>query len=136
VEVCLIRRKDSKKWAIPKGFIDRGDTPEEAALNEAFEEAGLDGKIIGGAIGTYDYKKEKTRLSVAVYLMKVLEEHEKWPEMTFRQRGWRSLNDAAGLLESHPIAPLWARITERVAALRRVKRGDIAKRGTTRRKIL
>jgi ADP-ribose pyrophosphatase YjhB (NUDIX family) len=31
-ELCLIRRKDSDKWGIPKGFIDPGDSPEEAAL--------------------------------------------------------------------------------------------------------
>jgi ADP-ribose pyrophosphatase YjhB (NUDIX family) len=32
VDVCLIRRKGSAKWAIPKGFIDRGDTPESFSM--------------------------------------------------------------------------------------------------------
>lgn len=57
VKVCLIRRKDSEKWGIPKGFIDRGDTAEQAALNEACEEAGLRGRIMGGSVGSYDYEK-------------------------------------------------------------------------------
>ena len=35
VEVCLIRRRYSARWGVPKGFIDPGDTPEEAALTEA-----------------------------------------------------------------------------------------------------
>ena len=41
VQVCLIRRKGSRKWGIPKGQVDPGDTHEETALNEAWEEAGI-----------------------------------------------------------------------------------------------
>jgi len=72
-EVCLTRRVDSKKWGIPKGYIDRGDTPEEAALTEAFEEAGIRGPLIGDPIGTYDYKKWNSRLTVLVFVMEVRE---------------------------------------------------------------
>ena len=46
VHMCLIRRKGSRKWGIPKGFVDASDTPEEAALNEACEEAGLTGHLV------------------------------------------------------------------------------------------
>jgi 8-oxo-dGTP pyrophosphatase MutT (NUDIX family) len=114
LEVCLIRRKDSAKWGIPKGFIDRGDTPEQAALNEALEEAGVKGQVLGDSIGTYDYKKWSALLTVSVYLMEVVEEQEHWREMRFRERGWRSLQEAAVLLEGHPIRALWDRVTERL----------------------
>jgi 8-oxo-dGTP pyrophosphatase MutT (NUDIX family) len=115
VEVCLIRRKGSEKWAIPKGFIDRGDTSEEAALNEALEEAGITGELLGGAIGTYDYEKWSGSLTVAVYLMHVAEEQASWREMTFRERSWRSVDQAAVLLASHPVLTLWDRVKERIA---------------------
>jgi 8-oxo-dGTP pyrophosphatase MutT (NUDIX family) len=115
LEVCLIRRKDSGKWGIPKGFIDRGDTPEQAALTEAFEEAGLKGQILGDAIGTYDYVKLKTALTVAVYVMEVLEEQEQWRERRFRERTWRSPEEAGELLASHPVRTLWERARERLA---------------------
>ncbi len=57
LEVCLIRRKDAEKWGIPKGFVERGDSPEEAALNEAIEEAGLKGEVRGTAIGEYQVQE-------------------------------------------------------------------------------
>jgi len=34
-EVCLIRRRESNNWGIPKGSVDPGDTHEETALKEA-----------------------------------------------------------------------------------------------------
>ena len=45
VEVCLIRRLTTTVWGIPKGLVDPGDTLEETALNEAWEEAGLKGRL-------------------------------------------------------------------------------------------
>lgn len=117
LDLCLIRRTDSGKWGIPKGFVDRGDSPEQAALNEAFEEAGLSGRVIDGAIGTYDYQKWRAPLTVAVYVMEVLEEHEHWPEQRLRERRWHSPEDAAGLLANHPIAGMWDRVMERLKTL-------------------
>jgi 8-oxo-dGTP pyrophosphatase MutT (NUDIX family) len=115
VEVCLIRRKGSEMWAIPKGFVDRGDTPERAALNEALEEAGITGKLLDGAVGTYEYEKWSAPLTAAVYVMEVLEEQAKWKEMTFRERSWRPLEEAAVLLATHPVLPLWDRVMERIS---------------------
>lgn len=106
VEICLIRRTDSRRWGIPKGFIDRGDTPEQAALTEAHEEAGLKGKIVSGAIGTYAYQKWDAELLVAVYVMNVRETETKWHEMSFRERKWVSPAKAEELLAKHPVRPL------------------------------
>ena len=108
--VCLIRRKGSAKWGVPKGFIDPGDTPEQAALTEAHEEAGLDGKIVGGRIGTYDYKKNDVVLTVAVFLMRVVKEESTWPEMGFRERRWCSIKEARALLKSHGVRRLLDRV--------------------------
>jgi 8-oxo-dGTP pyrophosphatase MutT (NUDIX family) len=115
VEVCLIRRKGSQKWGIPKGFIDPGDSPEQAALNEAFEEAGLRGQIVGRVVGLYDYKKRGDPFTVAVFLMEVLKEQKDWQEMRFRERRWFLLDEAALLLASHPVRPLWDRVRKRLA---------------------
>lgn len=113
-ELCLIRRKDSEKWKIPKGFIDRGERPEEAALKEALEEAGIEGRLIGDTIGTYDYNKGRRSLTVSVYVMEVLEEHGHWQEAGLRDRCWRSLEEGTKLLAGHPVMTLWDRVKERL----------------------
>ena len=68
VEVCLIRRIDGGNWGIPKGDIDPGHTPRQTALNEAWEEAGLRGRLVGGRLGSYTYKKWGSTFTVAMYL--------------------------------------------------------------------
>jgi phosphohistidine phosphatase len=115
-DVCLIRRRDSIKWAIPKGFIDPGQTAREAALVEAFEEAGLEGRIVGPSVGTYEYEKWDARLTVAVYLMEVRTEHRRWKEMRLRERKWQSLEGAKARLARHPVRACWKRIRKRLSA--------------------
>jgi 8-oxo-dGTP pyrophosphatase MutT (NUDIX family) len=113
-EVCLIRRRDTGKCGIPKGFIDPGDSPEETALKEAWEEAGIRGQLVGQAIGTYEYQKFGTRLTVAVYVMRVIEELAEWPEMRWRQRRWAPMGEAASVLRRHPVRPLLDHVSVRL----------------------
>ncbi len=45
--VVLIRRKNPPHgWAIPGGFVDWGETLEQAAVREAKEETGLDVRLV------------------------------------------------------------------------------------------
>jgi 8-oxo-dGTP pyrophosphatase MutT (NUDIX family) len=115
VEICLIRRKGSKKWGIPKGFVDRGDSSKDAALKEALEEAGLKGRLVGDPVGNYEYRKWGTKLDVTVYLMEVKEEEDDWDEADIRERRWTSLKDATVLLEEHPVQPLIGGAKERLS---------------------
>lgn len=39
--VLLIKRKDNGKWALPGGFMEAGETPNQTALRELYEETGL-----------------------------------------------------------------------------------------------
>jgi 8-oxo-dGTP pyrophosphatase MutT (NUDIX family) len=102
LEVCLIRRKGSTSWGIPKGSVDPGDTHEETALKEAWEEAGISGRLVGMSLGRYEYDKWDMTYEVAVYLMEVLEQHSTWQEARFRERRWTSFSEAAALLATHP----------------------------------
>jgi 8-oxo-dGTP pyrophosphatase MutT (NUDIX family) len=106
VSVCLITRMHSLSWGIPKGMIEAGQTPEDTALQEAHEEAGLRGRLLGGPLGTYRHRKWRGTLLVAVYLMEVEFEAERWEEEDLRHRRWVSLEEAARLLAAHPVAPV------------------------------
>src|SRR4051812_35680001 len=81
-QVLLVTSRDTGRWIIPKGWKAKRLKDHEAAAREAKEEAGVRGKVKSKPIGTYTYDKaESTRsLRVAVYLMLVRREKNRWPE--------------------------------------------------------
>jgi ADP-ribose pyrophosphatase YjhB (NUDIX family) len=55
--VALIARHDRRSrllWSLPKGHVEEGETPEQAALREVFEETGLVGRIVA-PLGVIDF---------------------------------------------------------------------------------
>jgi 8-oxo-dGTP pyrophosphatase MutT (NUDIX family) len=46
-EVLLIALQGGKRWQLPKGHIEDGETPEETAVREVAEETGVAGRPIG-----------------------------------------------------------------------------------------
>ena len=53
-EVVIIRAVPEKRWQLPKGLIDDGETPEEAAVREVREESGMNAEIIA-SLETIEY---------------------------------------------------------------------------------
>lgn len=86
-EVLLITNRKGK-WGLPKGIVDPGETPQETAAKEAFEEAGLVGVAEDPVIATFSYAKWGETLEVKVYLMEVSETRERFSESEFRRREW------------------------------------------------
>src|SRR5215831_15802695 len=78
-QVALIRVGAELRWQLPKGRVDAGETPEEAALREVLEETGLEAEIICPLeVAEYWYVSGKGDKSVRLhkfvhfYLMKYL----------------------------------------------------------------
>ena|ERR1017187_1944262 len=88
--VCVVLSRNGKRWVIPKGWIEPGQTAGETALQEAWEEAGLAGALEREPIGSYLYEKEGQRYHVTVFVMKVTTVAQDWPEREYRERSWVS----------------------------------------------
>jgi len=86
--VCLVTSSNGKRWVIPKGLIEPGQTAGETALQEAWEEAGLVGALRAEPIGSFTYEKWCGVCFVTVFALDVTEMKQDWPERTLRQRIW------------------------------------------------
>ena len=95
-KACIITSSNVKRWVIPKGLIEPGQTAGETALQEAWEEAGLVGVLHPEPVGSYLYEKYGNTYHVIVFVMDVTDAAQDWPERTVRQRSWVS---HAGLFE-------------------------------------
>ena len=94
--IGLVTSSNGKRWVIPKGLIEPGQTAGEAALQEAWEEAGLTGTLEPEPLGSFLYDKWCGTCHVVVFLMHVSDVAQNWPEGDLRQRTWVS---PAGALE-------------------------------------
>lgn len=92
--VCLVTSSSGRRWVVPKGQIDPGHTAGEAALVEAWEEAGLVGALDAEPLGSYAYEKLGRELHVLVFRMSVTEVRDEWPERPIRMRAWVTLDEA------------------------------------------
>jgi 8-oxo-dGTP pyrophosphatase MutT (NUDIX family) len=97
--VCMVTSSSGRRWVLPKGQIDPGHTAGEAALVEAWEEAGLLGVLDPDPVGSYVYEKLGRECHVLVYKMAVTEVRDEWPEKGVRQRAWLAPAEAVARVE-------------------------------------
>ena len=98
VEVALVTTSKGKGWIVPKGSVDAGERPRDAAIREADEEAGLRGEVARRPVGRYLRVASDRRSRVDVYLMRVTKIRERWLEDRRRERRWMLVPDAASRL--------------------------------------
>lgn len=104
-EVLMITSLDSGRWIIPKGWPMDGKDAAGAALQEAWEEAGVqDGQIEQEPVGTYEYEKQfkggaHVTCETQVFEVKVGKLADDFPEHSERKREWMSPQKAAELVQ-------------------------------------
>jgi hypothetical protein len=87
LQVMLVNSRETRRWVIPKGWPVHGRKPREVALCEAFEDAGLVGRIVGKRrLGRYHYA-HVGRLRVD------------WPKRAERATAWFEPAEACEMVE-------------------------------------
>jgi|SRR5271166_6369734 len=114
LEVLLVTTRQSKRWIIPKGWPIKGLKPAKSAAREAFEEAGVRGRVGAKAIGVFGYDKliDETGVTavcqVKVFPLLVTSQSEAWPEVDQRMALWVEPGRAAALIEETELKKLVA----------------------------
>ncbi|BAQ43573.1 NUDIX hydrolase [Methylobacterium aquaticum] len=111
MQVMLITSRETRRWVVPKGWPMKGLKNYEAAAREAYEEAGLIGRVGRRALGSYFYQKRlKSRdtvlCQVQVFRLEVRKQLKTWPEQHERDCRWFSVPDAAEAVTEAGLAAL------------------------------
>lgn len=115
VEVLLITSRDTGRWVIPKGWPMDKRSPAQAAAQEAWEEAGVQGEIAETRLGGFDYQKiinPKRTLAchVDVFALRVSGLADKFPERKQRRRKWFAAEKAARKVNEPELRQLLAHL--------------------------
>ena len=137
IEFLLVRTRAGGRWTFPKGSAEPGLTHAQAAALEAFEEAGVHGRIEEASFTGYVRRKrddgknhasrsDEKEVAVKAYLCEVLRLSP--PQESKRDRTWFSVEDARRLLrEGHKNngGAAFARVVDRAVARIQQLRGRI-----------
>lgn len=91
--ILMVTSRETRRWIIPKGWAKKNVEPQDMAAIEAFEEAGVRGKVKKKPVGEYRYDKRlddgsSVVCDVTVHALEVTVELPDWPERTQRERRW------------------------------------------------
>ncbi|MGK7752388.1 MULTISPECIES: NUDIX hydrolase [unclassified Roseovarius] len=104
-QVLLITSRGTGRWIVPKGWPMEGKKAADAALQEAWEEAGVTkGATIEGHVGSYAYDKHlddgyDAPVEVEVFKVRVKQLADIYPEHDERTRRWVRPTDAAEMVQ-------------------------------------
>lgn len=120
LKILMITSRDSGRWLIPKGWPIKRRSMRKVAAQEAFEEAGVKGRIARKPVGSFRYVKglgggRNVLCEVEVYPMKVKRLERRFPERGQRERRWVSAKKAMKLASDPELVPLIRRLKDKVA---------------------
>lgn len=96
IHTVVIHRPKYDDWSIPKGKVDPGETLQETALREVFEETFLECRL--GEPLTTQYYADQNK-TVHYWVMHVVFDHGFVPHEEIDQMQWVSLDRALEILD-------------------------------------
>lgn len=69
IEYLLLRHRNGNHWGFPKGHVEAGETENETALREIYEEAGLRVRLLDGFRQTVEYAPYENSWKQVVYFV-------------------------------------------------------------------
>ncbi len=113
--VVLVTSRETRRWVVPKGWIEPKEAPHRSAAREAFEEAGLAGECDPDPLGAYAYAKRMPRgvvlpMEVVAFRFRVTRLLTDWPERRERERRLFTPDAAAALVAEPQLAELLLRL--------------------------
>lgn len=105
LEIAIVAVRPSRRWQLPKGIIDPGETEQQTAVREVREEAGIDCAPVE-KIETVEYwyfgdkKGERVRYHkfVHFFLLKYLSGDTENHDHEIDEARWVSIDEAVDLL--------------------------------------
>ena len=117
-----VTTRQSRRWIVPKGWPIKRLTPSKSAAREAFEEAGVRGKIGARPIGHFRYRKPpngagaEVDCEVKVFPLLVKRQSATWPEFGQRVAQWVDPEKAISLIKEPELKSIVAIFAKRAAA--------------------
>lgn len=117
VELLLVQTKGGNRWTFPKGHVEPGERPSEAAAREALEEAGVEGDVAAAPFTRYRYpatRDAEDESLVAAYLLAVERQGPQADKERRRNPTWVAPDEAKRLLAAGGREPEYAEEHARV----------------------
>ncbi|MBC7288876.1 MAG: NUDIX hydrolase [Armatimonadetes bacterium] len=103
LQVLLVHKRTPNEWRLPKGKIEPGERPEEAAVREVLEETGITAEILYPlSITTHQFTDPedgqlKTKLT-RFYLMRAVSGMPRPLDARFLEAKWCPVSEALSVL--------------------------------------
>jgi CYTH domain-containing protein/8-oxo-dGTP pyrophosphatase MutT (NUDIX family) len=108
----LVTTTGSKRWIFPKGMPEEDMSDAEVARMEAWEEAGVEGRIVGEPFPVYYWKGYQCS-EIDYYPLQVDKLHMDWDESKQRDRKVCGLEEALELLDEPSFRHTLTRVARR-----------------------
>jgi 8-oxo-dGTP diphosphatase len=122
-DVGLIATKNRTVWTLPKGIIDKDESPEMAAVREIQEETGLTGSIVDklGEKSYWFYLKDenaKFKKTVTYFLLEHVSGETNNFSWEVDEAGWFPLDEAINMLHYKSDKEILIKAAEKLTLLK------------------